>query len=418
MPPHVTTPPVTAQPVTAPPGVATGRRTPLFPFLVVASALVLMAAQAAAPTPLYPLYAERWGFDDFTTSQIFTVYIASQSVMLFLFGSLSDFVGRKPVSVIAVGLVVVAAVVLATADSLGDLLWGRTLQGLASGLGFGTLGAALLDQSPPHRHHAVAVINSSVPPLAQGIGALVSGLAVEFLPHPFWLGYAVVAVLSAIVLVGVWVIPERSERRPKNLRAMLPTFLCPPSSRSRFGVAAWALCASWALLGLYLGVGPTIARELFDVSSPSMAGLLVLLVSGAAAVLGATTFGVSGERMLRVGSVALVVGVALMVVAVSTASFALFCVASVVGGVGFGGGFQGGVKVLMAVTVPSERGGTLSLLYLVAYVAFGLPTLVAGLAVPALGLGPVVDCYAALIALLAVAGLVSARTLRAGVVHS
>ncbi|NKG19780.1 hypothetical protein [Paeniglutamicibacter terrestris] len=53
----------------------------------------------------------------------------------------------------------------------------------------------------------------------------------------------------------------------------------------------------------------------------------------------------------------------------------------------------------------TQRGGTLSSVYLVSYVAFGGPTLVAGLLIPTIGLQNMVYGYAAFIVVLSVIAL-------------
>jgi hypothetical protein len=53
----------------------------------------------------------------------------------------------------------------------------------------------------------------------------------------------------------------------------------------------------------------------------------------------------------------------------------------VVAGVGFGGGFQGALRTVVPLTAPHERAGVLSILYIVSYLALGVPAVLAGLLV-------------------------------------
>jgi hypothetical protein len=47
-------------------------------------------------------------------------------------------------------------------------------------------------------------------------------------------------------------------------------------------------------------------------------------------------------------------------------------------GAGFGSGFQGGIRLVMALAQAHERAGVLSLLYVVSYLGMGLPAVVGG----------------------------------------
>lgn len=393
-----------------------GRRAvhPKLAFAVICVALCLVAAQSAAPTPLYPLYAERWDFAPLATTAVFAAYVVTLSCTLVVAGSISDHVGRRPIVALSLLFSAGAMATLMTADGLGALLLGRGLQGIASGLGFGTLAAALLDHAPVRRHALVGVVSSVMPPLAQGCGAVLSGLLVEFAPHRFELTYLVTLVGCCLGVVAIALVPDVGLRRPGALRSLSPRLSCPPSVRPVFTISALYISASWAVLGLSLGIGPTVIRGLFDVDSPTVGGLAVLLVSGMGAIAGVRAGRASSRAALTFGGGALLAGAALIALAVTTESIGVYLVASVVAGLGFGASFQGGLAPVVAATDRAERSATLSLLYLVGYVGFGLPSLVAGATVPHLGLGPVVVGYAALVAVLVVvAALLRRASLRA-----
>jgi MFS family permease len=107
--------------------------------------------------------------------------------------------------------------------------------------------------------------------------------------------------------------------------------------------------------------------------------------------------------------------VAVTLGALDARSIALFFVGTAISGIGFGSGFQGGIRTVVPRAAAHERSGVLSLLYTVSYLGMGLPAVVAGVLVVH-GSGLIDTAYeygAALIvlALLALAGLL--RTPRA-----
>ncbi|MGW7424165.1 hypothetical protein ACWGJB_29740, partial [Streptomyces sp. NPDC054813] len=63
---------------------------------MLACANVVMMATASAPSPIYPLYRERWGLSVTMLTVIFAVYVVGLLGALLMVGSLSDQLGRRP----------------------------------------------------------------------------------------------------------------------------------------------------------------------------------------------------------------------------------------------------------------------------------------------------------------------------------
>ena len=62
-------------------------------FWIVAATLVLFLFAAAAPSPLYAVYAAKWRFSPAALTEVFAIYAIALLVALLLTGSLSDAVG-------------------------------------------------------------------------------------------------------------------------------------------------------------------------------------------------------------------------------------------------------------------------------------------------------------------------------------
>jgi len=76
---------------------------------------------------------------------------------------------------------------------------------------------------------------------------------------------------------------------------------------------------------------------------------------------------------------------AIIVVAITLDAAVPFFVGAVIGGMGFGVAFMGGLRALMAVVPDHHRAEVMSAFYVVAYASLSLPALAAGLAVRGLG---------------------------------
>jgi MFS family permease len=82
-----------------------------------------------------------------------------------------------------------------------------------------------------------------------------------------------------------------------------------------------------------------------------------------------------------IGTVALLIGTAVTLLAPTTSSEALFLTATAIAGVGFGGCFQGAIRTTGPLAAAHERAGVLSVIYLASYLALGLPAILAGVLV-------------------------------------
>jgi hypothetical protein len=172
------------------------------------------------------------------------------------------------------------------------------------------------------------------------------------------------------------------------------------------------LFASWALAGLYAALGPSLVQALTG-SANVVLGAASLTVLAATAVASVYLLrNVDAGTVLVSGIAGLVAGVAITLIALGIGSEALFFAGTFVSGIGFGAGFQGGIRSVVPLAEPHERAGVLSLLFVVSYLGLGIPAVAAGFgATDGLGLLGAARVYG--IALIAAAGLALAGLYRA-----
>ena len=345
--------------------------------LFLGSIIVSFLAASAAPTPLYAVYAAHWGFSPLTTTVVFGVYALAVLATLLTFGKLSDHVGRRPVLLTGLVLQAVAVVLFTTATGVGTLLAARVVQGLATGSSLGAVGAAMLDVD--RRRGALA--NSFAPGVGTASGALISALAVQFLPAPTHLIYLVLLGVFGVQAAGVLAMRETATRRPGALKSLVPDIRLPKAIRSEVAIAAPVLFAVWALAGFYASLGPALAATLLHSSSVVYGGLSLFILAGVAAMAVLAFNRAEPRPTLYLSIAALVVGVAVTLAATSTDSAAGFFIGTAIAGVGFGGGFQGAIRLVLPLVGEQERAGVLSLLYIVSYLGLGVPAVIAGVLV-------------------------------------
>ena len=363
--------------------------------------LLSFLAASTAPTPLYHLYQEHLHFSAATLTVIFGVYAISLLVALLTVGSLSDFLGRKPVIFTAVMLNILAMLLFIKADSVAWLIAARVLQGFATGMATAVLSAALLDAN----RQQGPLINSVAPLVGMAMGAMGCGLLAEFAPLPLQLTYWLLLVMFVLQALYVWRLPESVSRQPGAWASLRPTLHVPPQARRTLWMVLPINTAVWALGGFYASLAPSLVRTATGSTSNLVGGATVAALTVTGALMIYCLRNRPGDKVLQLGATLLPAGVALILIAVHTASLSLFFVGTLVAGCGFGAGFLGAVRSLVPLALPHERAGLMSAFYVLSYLAFCLPALLAGSLTRTFGLVASTDAYGAVLIILALGAL-------------
>lgn len=376
-------------------------------FATVAVALASLYLAAGAPTPLLVVLQRRWEYPTWLLTIAFAIYAVALLVALLVVGSLSDFVGRKPVLLTSLAVEVLAMLMFVVAPSIGWIIAARAVQGLATGAATSAFTASLVELAPVRRPSLGPVIASIAPAGGLGLGALATGIVVQLVGASA--RTAVFTSLAAIMILALVVVPltaETTQRRPGALASLVPQVSVPPGARREFGAAVPVLIAAWMLAGLFLGLVPTILRDLLGRESGLLDGVTVFLEPGTAAVAGLLLGRLPHRFVLVLGGAAALLGTLVVLVGVLLTALPLLWVGAVVGGVGFGASFSGALRVLGPLAVPHQRAGLIAAVYVVAYLAFGVPVVLAGVLDASLGLLPTVLAYIGVLAVASASGLI------------
>jgi predicted MFS family arabinose efflux permease len=385
-------------------------------FWTITGILTLFLFGASAPTPLYGIYAERFGFSDLTLTAIFGVYALALLSALLLAGSVSDHAGRRPVILVAIAVQAASLVVFLLADGTAALFVARVVQGVATGLATGVLSAALIDLQPEGSSQG-ALSASVAPCVGLAIGAVASAALVQSAPHPlrlvYWIELAMLAIAAGLL---IWWVPETVRPDGAWRAALRVRVVIPPAARGAFRALTPGVIANWALAGLFLSLGPELAAVLLHSGSEIVGGLVpacLFVTTGVAALL---TRAWPGRRAVIVGCAVLAVGVAVTLIGIRTGSaFPLFAGAALTG-FGFGPSFSGTFRTLAPLAEPRARAGMLAAVYVLSYTAFSIPAIIAGVAITEWGLRTTATWYAVAVILLALvaAGLTARQPETAG----
>ena len=373
---------------------------PKLAYALVAAVISLALFASGTPSPLYGTYRELWHFSPVVLTLIYATYAFGVLASLVLAGRVSDEVGRRPVLIVALSTLMGASVLFMLADSVAWLFVARGIQGIATGLALGAASASLLDLHPRRDPAGVGLTNGVASTAGMGLGVLTSAVVIDTLPAPRVLPYVVLFVLFAIALVGALLMPEPvTDRSRPRLTPQKPSV--PASVRRPFLLAALGVISSWSIGGLFLSLGPQLSGSLFHSTDHIVAGISVFALAGAGSV-GQLVFGRSAPwKGAAYGSIALAVGMLMIVTATSDGSSGLFVAGTVVGGAGFGVAFLGALRVLSAAIPNEHRAAVMSAFYIVAYLSISIPAIVAGVLVTPLGLQSTFEIFGSIVAGLA-----------------
>ena len=387
-----------------------GRRTS---FWLLALVLALLLSAASAPSPLYGVYQALWNFSPLTLTAIYASFALGGLGTLLTTGRLSDYLGRRPVLSIGLAVQAIAMLLFVFAGDVPWLFAARILSGAGIGIAAGAISGWLLDLSPPDDPQLGSVVNGAGPLLGLGGGALAASLLVQYGPDPLHLVYWLLAAAYLVVIVVLAAIADPVNRRPGWRASMRPTVGIPPSARAMFVAATPAIVGMWALGGLYLALGPSLAVEMLRTDNRVAGGLVIFALAGTGAVASFVLRRADPSRLLVRGSVVVISGVTVSLIGVLSGSLAILYAGSVVAGIGLGAGFSAFVRVTAPLVAPERRGTLVAAIYVVTYLSFSVPTIIGGAAVTAAGLRTTAYGYGiVVIALAALTTIVVWRRLR------
>jgi hypothetical protein len=222
------------------------------------------------------------------------------------------------------------------------------------------------------------VANAITTPMGTATGGILSGLFVTLLPAPQQLVFLVLGAVMVAQGIGIAFMRETLAPRAGVLASLKPQFAFSDAIRAPLLRAAPAIVATWAAAGLFASLSPAMVRSLTGNASPLLSGLAMFVMAGSGGVAVYLLRQLEARRSMRVGVVSLAVGVLLVVPALNLGLLPLFYVALSLAGFGFGSGFQGAVRSVVTSAKAHERAGVLSVVFVLAYLAMGLPAIGAG----------------------------------------
>ena len=378
----------------------------------VAAGLAVIYVLSTVPTPLYVVYRERLGFSGVTLTLIYAAYVVGSLAAMFFLGRLSDQIGRRPVVLTSLGIGVVAAAMFLFADATIWLFAARILSGFAIALASGAGTAWIVESHGAGKRQATRIaIGANL--LGLAVGPMLAGGLSQHEAAPLRLVYVVTLLLLIAASIAVWFGTE-TVREPTTLKdaEVAPRFGVPQEVRAQFMVPAISAFATFAVLGFYSALVPSLLRQALHQPNRAVAGAIT---GGMFLVASLTVALVDIPALVGVigGLGLLIPGVALMVVAEHLRSMACLIVASAAIGVASGLGYRFGLEMVNEMAPDDRRSELVSGYLIVCYGAISVPVVGIGLVTAASSALLADTIFGVLVAVLAAAALVVELVLRA-----
>ena len=348
---------------------------------VVAGELAVLFVGATMPSPLYPSYAADFGFGGVTLTLIYATYVVGNLGALLLAGRLSDQIGRRQAILPALGLAIASALVFLFAQSTAWLYPARILSGLATGLGSAAATAWLAELQPRDRRPAAALQATMANFLGIAAGPLVAGLLADLAPWPLRLPYIVYLAPLIIAIPALWAAPETVKRRASGWAELelRPRLGVPRQIRVDFLPPAVTAFVTFALIGFYAALVPSLLRDSVRIQSPAVSGGIICGLFVVAALVARFSRTLGARAAMLCGLAVLPPSVALLIGAQVTGSLSLLLVATLSAGIAAALGYRGSLQVVNEIAPAQQRGEVVSTYLIAVYLGNSVPIIGVGL---------------------------------------
>jgi len=380
---------------------------------VVGAQIILLFALSTLPTPLYESYAQKFQFSNLLLTVMFVAYTIGTITTLLFLGRLSDQIGRRRISLTALGLGGVAIVLFILALNYPMLFAARVITGLATGLSSGTAIAWMRDLHGPGGQRTASQKTVTLNILGLGLGPLLSGLLAAFAPWPMVLTFIIFGLLLALLAIGIFFAEETAQdRRDLKKVPLRPRIGVPRELRSQFAAPALTVFVSFSLVGFYSVIAPSLLAKTLQLHSPAVIGSVVFELFLAGTIMAYVAFKFTSRASMLAGTAMMLPALAGLVISQEAKSLASLLVGTALGGVSIGLAYKGTLEIANQIAPEDKRAEMISSLFVVGNLSLAIPVIGVGVLAALTSSHTANLTFAVVVGLLSIVGWLLGKRLR------
>lgn len=273
--------------------------------LVLAMLAMIGPFSIDTPFPAFDSMERDFGVGAGEMQLVVTSYMLAFAAMSIFHGPLSDAIGRRPVIVGSIAVYALASVACAFAPSLGWLLVGRAVQGVAAGGSTIVSRTVIRDLFDGHEAQRLMSRVAVIFGLAPAIAPVLGGLLLQLGPWPlvFWF----MGLLGAVLIVAtLLVLPEShppEHRVPMRVGEVVAGLL-EVGRLAAFHRIAWAGTFVFAAQFLYIGGAAIFVGDVLGLGELDYWKLFVPMIGAmmiGSSISGRTAGVIEPQRLISIG---------------------------------------------------------------------------------------------------------------------
>lgn len=354
-------------------------------FFLSAASLLMLFAASAIPIPLYAEYRTLIGLSDADIASATTVFLAGIVVILFFAGKLSDAMGRRPLTGVALGLGALGCILFAYVANPLMLMTARFLQGIACGIGMSAVSTFMIDSAGERYRVPATTLASTGSLVGITVGSLFIGV-LRMITTNWNIAFAGCGIIL-IALLALLPTTVETVVHPSPIRAALkPMLSIDKSIRSVFPVAICSYAAMWAIATYYQSFSAPVAVDCFGNTNELVASAVLALAMAPSAIGGPIEARMPSGHSLRIGVIAFVISVIGLCFTTTFQLLIPFFVFLTFSSITQGICLSGSLRLTLNVAKDISTAGVVSSINLLAYLSATLCSSLMSATIPSIGL--------------------------------
>lgn len=376
-------------------------------FIGAASSLAVVYAASSAPIPLYSTYSQILGLTSGDLSMTAVTYFVGCVIALLMFARISNYLGRRPVSLATLGLAAIGCLVFFYIHSLSMFLAGRFIQGFACGLASSAVTTYVVDNAPTSPVWIGAAVTSGAPMIGLAAGAFGSGALKQYGSGSLIFGILIVVLAGCAVLIAIS--PETITRTKGVIASLVPQIGIPQKIRYLLPAASCTFVGTWAIGGFYQAFSSSMAVELLGTTNTVVAAAVFACMMAPNIIGGSLIGHLKPDVAQRIGMSAFFLCIVVILFSLNVGAVILFLITTIFAALAWGAAFTGSMRGLLDKTSQKDRAEVLSAIFLISYGGAAVPNLIVGILPSSFSLFEIAVGYGLLVAVTCLITLFTAR---------